>query len=243
MNDNISSTPIMDALYETIKVSIYDYYIYELKYIRDSLIFIDKNIKENLESIENRFIEGIPNKDFKKKIIEQHKSIQQSIIEGLFIRQIALIEKFFVKLSLEIYNEESNKRYKYRPVIYPPWYDKEKNEKYFTDSLKAVKYLKETFNIGINNKKEWEIYKNMTDIRHQLAHGRTILKFESVNIYNRHNNIGKILIPLTDNSQYVHLNIDVIPHINLAESFIKLIKDTKECTYEKHLSRYFPKPE
>lgn len=243
MKNNISLTPIIDAYHETGKILTYDYYIFELKYIQDSLIFIDKNIKVNLEDMEIRFSKEIPNKDFKKKILKQHKSMRQSIIEGLFIRQIALIEKFFVKLSLAIYNEESNKRYKYRPVIYPPWYDKEKNKKYFTDSLKAVKYLKETFNISINNKKEWEIYKNMTEIRHQLAHGRTILKFESVNIYNRHNNIGKILIPLADNSQYAHLNIDVIPHVNLAESFIKLIKDTEECTYEKHLSRYFPKPE
>ena len=240
VNDN----SLMDTFDRIIKVTIYQSYTDELKYIENSLNFIDKNIKTELKNLEDNFSKNIPHEALEKSIKEQHKSIQLTIIEGLFIRQIALVEKFFVNLACIIYSEEVKKSLKYRPMIYPPWYEEDKNKnKYFTDSRKAIKYLKETFSIDINEQKEWEIYNSMIEIRHRLAHGQKILEFKSedaINTCNKYKNIGKILIPISNESKLAYLTTEIKPFINLSKSFIEIIQYSEKMTYEKYLQHYRP---
>ncbi len=216
----------------------YDLYIDELKYIYDSLDYIEKNILRDLENIENNFTkknEAIIPPNILKKSKEKHKSIKRTIIEGLFIREVSLVEDFFINLSFVIYNEQTKHQ---RSIIYPPYYDEKYSKKHYTDPKIAINFLKSEFNLDINKQNTWEIYVAMRKIRHRLAHGKTLLKFESKQEINNLNKFGEILAPTDNCSTYLSDNINV--HKNIIQKFIQLIEYTQNISYDKYLSNYIP---
>lgn len=170
----------------------------ELDYIDKCLQFMDNHISNEFDKISKSYEEDLK-QITSNKILEygrtekeflddeymdrygEHEDIAKTFLEAILIRQVAIIEKFLINLSFEIYRKKSKNN---QTNILPPNANLDEN---FTNSDKAANYINEHLNINLKGGNNWKIFQVSRHIRHKLAHGEKIffLKDEYVRNYNQ----------------------------------------------------------
>jgi hypothetical protein len=215
-------------------------YINELNYINDCIDFMDVKINQDLTDIANKH-NGEFNKvkqDFLDDCIAEEfddsQSISKTFIEAIFVRQIAIVERFLVKLSFQVYHKkiQDEKRIKSLPLILPPNCNIQKN---FTDPIKAVEYINKNSNINIKQIKSWERFKVLRDLRHILAHGINVFILEKSPHEKKYNNFFQkekpILVDFPDIEYYFQMTDNFEPIKEMNTFFIEFIEDIEKNSH------------
>lgn len=162
----------------------------ELRYISDSISFIENKISPEIELISKKYDdelakheaefsnstseEGSFHSEMEKTFINDYyqseyyhyDSISKTIIESLFIRQIAIVERFIIETAFDLFKDLLLSR---QPLI-PPNYIKS-NSNTFSDCIAAADSIRINTSINIKEINEWKIFVKSREIRHKLAHG------------------------------------------------------------------------
>ena len=160
----------------------------ELNYINSCLSFLKNNVQSELARISQEY-EKEKHKEITKyekddgmteeiyqDLVDDHfyqenyhfESVSRTIIESIFIRQIAIVEKFLVDLSFIIYKDKKENE------LLPPNCNITKKEGVFSDCIKSVEAIDKYIDLNIKNMSGWKIFFKMRKIRHELAHGNSI---------------------------------------------------------------------
>ena len=154
----------------------------ELDYISYCLEFIGKEIKIKSNKSKKSYEKKLHNEEVNIDNIIYYDDISITILNSIIVRQIAIVEKFFVELSFDVYEKITNKKHQ----IIPPNYNIKRN---FSCSTKAAKFINDTLKIDINGTSDnWKIFKVVREkVRHKLAHGESefILKNEEASDINK----------------------------------------------------------
>lgn len=165
----------------------------ELDYIKYLSDFFESKISEEIENInasrkritdsyhfECQNDQGYPDithftLDVDEKEYYCNRMIK-TLTESLILRQITIVEKFLVELSITLYKKLTEEL----SEIHLPPYLRADAESKFSDSILAYKYLVKKLKLDLNGehsviKKNYEIYQLIRgNIRHKLAHGELV---------------------------------------------------------------------
>ena len=197
----------------------------EFKYIQNCLDFMDLKVNQELNEITKEFneeLKKLENSNGKDEIFElnmteedflndhfgelhnEHQDISKTFIEAIFIRQIAIMEKFFVRISFDVYYQKM--KCKKEDYLLPPNCNIDHT---FTDAIKAKDYIERNLNINIKDNINWEKFKTLRNLRHKLAHGENIfiLDDKQVQNINKHFNIP-LLTKFTEVGTNIHYQMN-----------------------------------
>ncbi len=179
---------------------IFSSYESELNYIQKCLDFMDLKVNQELNEITKEYNEelkkltdsgstddifelNMTEEDFLNdhfgELHNEHQDISKTFIEAIFIRQIAIMEKFFVRLSFDVYHQKM--KCKKEDYILPP---NSSINKTFTCPIKAKDYIEKYLDINIKDNPSWTTFKTLRDLRHKLAHGENIFIFNNQDLQN-----------------------------------------------------------